>query len=146
MSASEKLIVLMYVIVSSGLILSPFLIFWNFRFKKRFHIFLSYLLSILIFVGVQAIYVFIDRYLYNNVYNSGWLMECFLVGTRYQWIFLYIIFTLSPFFITKVRYGKFTAKRILLIILISLLISAFLFLVWIYFIGWSVSQIGWLYF
>lgn len=146
MSASEKLIVLMYVIVSSGLILSPFLIFWNFRFKKRFYIFLSYLLSIGIFVGVQILDNWFDRYLYNNVYNSGWLMECLLKASFYQWIFLYIIFTLSPFFITKVRYGKFTAKRILLNILISLLIAAFLFLVWIYFIGWSVSQIGWLYF
>jgi hypothetical protein len=146
MSASEKLIILAYVIFSSGLILSPFLIFGRLKFKKWLYIFLSYFLSIIIFLGVQLLDNWFDRYLYNDVYNSGWLMECLLQASFYQWFFIYILFILLPFFITIIKYGHFTVKRAILSTLIALLTAILLFSVWIYYIGWSVSQIGWLYF
>jgi hypothetical protein len=143
---SEKLITLSYVVISSGLILSPFFIIRKFKIVKWKHIILSYILSAGIFVGIAFLDNWFDKYLYNNVYNSGWIMEALLNGLRNQCLLLTFIFIISPFLITKIKYKKFNKKRIIISIFLSLLIGIGLFFGWIYLIGWGLGQIGQRYF
>jgi glucan phosphoethanolaminetransferase (alkaline phosphatase superfamily) len=143
---SEKLITLSYVVISSGLILSPFFIIRKFKIVKWKHIILSYILSMGIFVGLEFLDNWFDKYLYNNVYNSGWIMEVLLNASMLQWFVLSIIFIISPFLITKIKYKRFSKKRIIISIFLSLLIGIGLFFGWIYLIGWGLGQIGQRYF
>jgi uncharacterized membrane protein (DUF485 family) len=143
---SEKLITLSYVVISSGLILSPFFIIRKFKIVKWKHIILSYILSAGIFVGIAFLDNWFDKYLYNNVYNSGWIMEVLLNASMLQWFVLSIIFIISPFLITKIKYKRFSKKRIIISIFLSLLIGIGLFFGWIYLIGWGLGQIGQRYF
>jgi len=143
---SEKLITLGYIVVSIGLILSPFFIIRKFKIVKWKHIILSYILSAGIFVGIQFFYSWLDKYLYNNIYNSGWIMESLLQGNLYQWLTLSLVFIISPFLIIKIKYKKFNKKKIIISAFLSLLIGISLFFGWIYLIGWGLGQIGQKYF
>jgi len=145
-SASEKLITWGYVIITIGLILSPFLIIWKVKLLKWRWIFLSYLLSIGIFVGTLCLEGLYDRHLYDNVRNSGWLMESLEKGVLYQALFLYLILTISPFLITLIKYKKINVKRFLISLLLTIIIGISLFLIWMSFIAWGLGQIGVLYF
>jgi len=131
---SEKLITFGYIIISLGLILSPFFIIRKFKIVKWRHIILRYILSSGIFVGIQFFYSWIDKWLYNDVYNSGWIMESLLSGNLYQWLGLSIIFIISPFFITKIRYKKFNKKRGWISFGTSLILLALMVGVWLYLI------------
>jgi hypothetical protein len=145
-SASEKLITWGYVIITIGLILSPFFIIWKAKLLKWRWIFLSYLLSVGIFVGIFYLEGLYDRHLYNNVRNSGWLMESLEKGTLYQFLWLYVIFTISPFLITWIKYKKFNLKRFLISLLVTIITGVILLAILAYFVAWALGQIGALYF
>ncbi|MFA6436679.1 MAG: hypothetical protein WC242_00980 [Candidatus Paceibacterota bacterium] len=145
-SASEKLITWGYVIITIGLILSPFFIIWKAKLLKWRWIFLSYLLSIGIFVGIWILGNWYDRHLYNNVRNSGWLMESLEKGTLYQTLWLYLIFTISPLIIAWIKYKKFNLKRFLISLLLTIITGVILLAIWAYFVAWGLGQIGVLYF
>ncbi len=135
-----------YVIVSLGLILSPFFIVHKFKRIKWRYIFLAYFLSILIFLGVWFFYDWFDQYLYNNVYNSGWVMEELLTASLYQILFLYVIASLSPFFIAKIKYKRFNKKRFFFSLLFSIIIAIALFVALVYYMAWGWAKVGELYF
>jgi len=143
---SEKLITFGYIIISLGLILSPFFIIRKFKIVKWRHIILGYILSSGIFVGITFLDNWFDKYLYNNVYNSGWIMETLLDASVLQWGLVSLIFIISPFLITKIKYKKFNKKRIIINSFLSLLIGIGLFFGWIYYVAWSLGQIGQKYF
>ena len=145
-SASEFLILWSYVIISLGLILSPFFILWWKKIKKWRWIFLAYFLSILIFAGIFCLDSWYDRYLYNNVYNSGWLMQVLLQGFFLVALLFVLALIVSPFFITKIKYKKFTWKRGSIAIFYSILIFGILFGLSLYLMAWGMGQIGMLYF
>ena len=145
-SASEFLILWSYVIISLGLILSPFFILWWKKIRKWRWIFLAYFLSIVIFAGIFCLDSWYDRYLYNNVYNSGWLMQVLLQGSLNLFLCLCLLWTMSPFFIAKIKYKKFTWKRSLTSLLFSFVIAVILLVIWGYFVVWSLGQVGMLYF
>jgi glucan phosphoethanolaminetransferase (alkaline phosphatase superfamily) len=73
-------------------------------------------------------------------------MEVLLNASMLQWFVLSIIFIISPFLITKIKYKRFSKKRIIISIFLSLLIGIGLFFGWIYLIGWGLGQIGQRYF
>jgi len=127
----EKLITLGYILVSLGLILSPFFIIRKFKIVKWKHIILSYFLSAGIFVGIFFLDNWFDKYLYNNVYNSGWIMEVLLNGLRNQCLLLTFIFVISPFLISKIKYKKFNKKRGWISFGISLILLAVMIGAWI---------------
>ncbi len=135
-----------YVIVSLGLILSPFFIVHKFKRIKWRYIFLAYFLSILIFLGLWILDDWFDKYLYNNVYNSGWIMEELLTASLYQILFLYVIASLSPFFIAKIKYKRFNKKRFFFSLLFSVIIGISLAVILAYYIVWGLGKIGELYF
>ena len=145
-SASEKLITWGYVIITIGLILSPFFIIWKAKLLKWRWIFLSYLLSIGIFVGIFYLEGLYDRHLYDNVRNSGWLMESLEKGVLCQALFLYLILTISPFLITLIKYKKINTKKLLISLFLTIITGISLFLIWMSFIAWGLGQIGSLYF
>ena len=144
-SASEFLILWGYVIVSLGLILSPFFILWKKKLTKWRWIFLAYFLSIAIFIGIFCLTNWYDGYLYNNVYNSGWLMEVLLSAGLKQALLFDLALIISPFFISKLKYGKINLKIGLISFLFSVILFAALFGVSMYFMVWSVGQVGLLY-
>jgi len=145
-SASEILIYWSYLIISLGLILSPFFILWKKKLIKWRWIFSAYFLSIAIFAGIFCLDNWYDRYLYNNVYNSGWLMEVMLEGFFAISLLFMLFLAISPFLITKLKYKKFSIKRVVLSLVISSLIGGALFGGSLYYMGWAMTQAGWLYF
>lgn len=131
---SGKLITLGYLIFSLGLILSPFFVIRKFKTIKWRHIFLGYFLSAGIFVGIFYFDIWFDRYLYKNVYNSGWIMDALLHGLRNECLILTFIFIISPFLITRLKYKKINKKRGWLSLLVSLIFLAIAVTIWIYII------------
>ncbi len=127
----EKLITLGYILISLGLILSPFFIIRKLKIVKWKYIILSYFLSAGIFVGIFFLDNWFDKYLYNNVYNSGWIMEVLLNGLRNQCLLLTFIFVISPFLISKIKYKKFNKKRGWISFGISLILLAVMIGAWI---------------
>jgi len=117
-----------------GLILSPFFIIRKFKIVKWRHIILGYILSAGTLAGIIALDFWFDKYLYNNVYNSGWIMESLLDGTLYMTLLLTFIIIISPFFITKIRYKKFNKKRGWISFGTSLILLALMVGVWLYLI------------
>jgi len=97
-------------------------------------------------VGTLYLEGLYDRHLYNNVRNSGWFMESLEKGVLFQSLFLYLIFTISPFLITLIKYKKINTKRFLTSLLLTIITGIFLFLIWMSFIAWGLGQIGVLYF
>jgi hypothetical protein len=145
-SASEFLILWSYVIISLGLILSPFFILWWKRLTKWRWIFLAYFLSIVIFLGIFFATNWYDRYLYYNVYNSGWLMEVLLDAGRNQFLFFAFILILSPYCISKLKYIKINLKRGLISTVFSIVIFGIIFGIFLYYTAWTLGQVGMLYF
>ena len=142
----NKLIQIGYLTLSLGLILSPFFVLRKAKIIKWRSIFLSYFLAIVFFGGVMAFYFWLDGYLYNNVYNSGWTMDAMENATVLLWFILYILASISPFLITKLKYRRLTVKRIVIDIFLATFIGMCLFIAWAYYVAWGLGKVGELYF
>ena len=136
-----------YVILSLGLIISPFFIIRKLKTIKWRHIFLGYFLSAIIFGGIYFFYDWFDKWLYNDVQTKlAWeIMDKMVDANILMWVLLYCIIIVSPFLITKMVYKSFTKKRAIINLLISIALGISLLVMIGYLMVWSMGKVSELY-
>jgi len=129
---SQTLITISYLILSLGLISAPFFILKKLKKVKWFSILLSYTSSLLLFLGTEISANQLDRWLYEEVRNSGWIMDALLTAGFYNWLLITILFIISPFIVAKIKYSNLDKKRILISFFISVFLALMMIVLWIY--------------
>ena len=139
-------------ILSIILVFSPFIYLGIRKWKKHLpiswkQILASYFSSFLIYyVWDWIILNKLDRYLYNNYINSGWIQNAFLNPSLKMILILTITWPLLVFYCTKLVKEKFTLKNFIVSLVISVILFCIIIVFLIFLIGAALTSVGKNYF
>jgi len=140
-------------IISILLVFSPFIYLGIRKWNKHQEIswvdvILSYIQSFIIYFIWEFIIIHkIDRYIYNNYINTGWLQDA--VGDPgFKMIFIVVLgWPLLIFYsIMAIKQGKFTLKNFIVSLVIAIALFASLVSLWIFLVMVGLGYIGRTYF
>ncbi len=137
-----------FLIIAVILIISPFLILRKDKFKplKWWYFIFAYLISISVFVFMALHMGDFGSWVYYNIKRWFFIERVFdNVGVQIIPLMI-ILLSLSPFYVLKLLYGKFTRLRFYVTLSLSLLIFIILVVAVFYAVAWALGQIGSKYF